>query len=343
MTFDEQMMHRGLQLAALGRGNVAPNPMVGAVIVHDGKIIGEGYHQQFGEPHAEVNAVNSVQQPELLSESTIYVTLEPCSHFGKTPPCADLLVEKKFKRVVVGTLDAHSKVYKKGIKKLEDHGIDVTVGVCQEECRELNKTFFTFHEKKRPFVLLKWAQTKNGFIDNSEGKTGEVSWVSVPEMQVKVHQWRSEFETILVGKNTILNDDPSLTVRAVEGKNPMRLVLDSKLEVPETAKIFDEEVETVIFNIFEESAVGNIHRSKLQKVTPKAVLQVLYDSHFQSVLVEGGKQVLQSFIDAGLWDEARIITGQTSFKSGTLAPEINGQKFKEEVFYGDHISYIRPL
>ncbi len=343
MTFDEQMMHRSLQLAALGSGNVAPNPMVGAVIVHDGKIIGEGYHQQFGGPHAEVNAVNSVQQVELLSESTIYVTLEPCSHFGKTPPCADLLVKKNFKRVVIGTLDADAKVFKKGIKRLEESGIDVTVGVCQEECRELNRAFFTFHEKKRPFVLLKWAQTKNGLLDNSEGKTGEISWISAPETQVKVHQWRSEFESILVGKNTVLNDDPSLTVRAVKGKNPIRIVLDSNNEIPETAKIFNSDVETIVFNQHIESAFGKITHVKVRKINPSTVLQVLFESDIQSVLIEGGKQVLQSFIDANLWDEARVITGKRSFKSGTSAPEIDGQKFKEEVFYGDHISYIRPL
>ncbi len=343
MTFDEQMMHRSLQLAALGSGNVAPNPMVGAVIVHNGKIIGEGYHEQFGGPHAEVNAVNSVQQVELLSESTIYVTLEPCSHFGKTPPCADLLVEKNFKRVVIGTLDAHTKVFQKGIKRLEKSGIDVTVGVCQKECRELNRAFFTFHEKKRPFVLLKWAQTKNGLLDNSEGKTGEISWISAPETQVKVHQWRSEFESILVGKNTVLNDDPSLTVRAVQGKNPMRIVLDSNNEIPETAKIFNSDVETIVFNLHIESAFGKITHVKVRKINPSTVLQVLFESGIQSVLIEGGKQVLQSFIDANLWDEARIITGKLSFKSGTSAPEIDGQKFKEEVFYGDHISYIRPL
>ena len=343
MTFDEQMMLRGLQLAALGKGNVAPNPMVGAVIVHDGKIIGEGYHQQYGGPHAEVNAVNSVQQPELLPESTIYVTLEPCSHYGKTPPCANLLVEKKFKRVVVGTLDAHAKVYKKGIKRLEDQNIEVRVGVCQKECQELNRAFFTFHEKNRPYILLKWAQTKNGFIDNSEGETGEISWISAPETQVKVHQWRSEFQSIMVGKNTVLNDDPSLTVRAVNGKNPIRIVLDSKKEIPETAQLFNAEAETIVFNLEEESAFKNRHYVKVQKLNPSTILQVLFERDIQSVLVEGGKQVLQSFIDANLWDEARIITGKSSFESGTRAPEISGQKIKEEVFFGDHISYIRPL
>ncbi|MFK7784024.1 MAG: bifunctional diaminohydroxyphosphoribosylaminopyrimidine deaminase/5-amino-6-(5-phosphoribosylamino)uracil reductase RibD [Crocinitomicaceae bacterium] len=343
MTFDEQMMLRCLQLAELGKGNVAPNPMVGAVIVHEGKIIGEGYHQQFGGPHAEVNAVNSVENEELLKESTIYVTLEPCSHFGKTPPCANLLVEKNFKRVVIGTLDAHAKVFKKGVKRLEDHGIDVTVGVCEQACLELNRAFFTFHEKKRPFVLLKWAQTQNGLLDNSEGKQGEVSWISAPETQVKVHQWRVEIQSILVGKNTVLNDDPSLTVRAVKGTNPIRIVLDSNNAIPSSTKVKNGEVETIVFNVEKEGEEHGVRYVQLTELSPERILKSLYEQHIQSVLIEGGKSVLQSFIDSDLWDEARVISGKSTFKSGTPAPEINGQKIKEEVFFGDHISYLRPL
>lgn len=343
MTFDEQIMHRCLQLAALGKGNVAPNPMVGAVIVHEGKIIGEGYHEQFGGPHAEVNAVNSVENQELLKECTIYVTLEPCSHFGKTPPCANLLVEKQFKRVVIGTLDAHAKVYKKGVKRLEDNGIDVTVGVCEQECMELNRAFFTYHEKKRPYVLLKWAQTQNGLIDNTSGKQGEVSWISAPETQVKVHQWRSEFQSIMVGKNTVLNDDPSLTVRAFHGKNPIRIVLDSSAELPSTAKIFNEEATTVVLNTQKSSSEGSISFVQLKNLKPSSVLKALYEMDIQSVLVEGGRKTLQSFIDANLWDEARIITGNTEFESGTSAPTIHGHQIREESFFADHISYLRPL
>lgn len=342
MTLDEQMMHRCLQLAALGKGNVAPNPMVGAVIVHDGKIIGEGYHQQFGGPHAEVNAVNSVEHHEILKESTIYVTLEPCSHFGKTPPCADLLVEKQFKRVVIGTLDAHAKVYKKGVQRLEDHGIDVTVGVCERECLELNRPFFTFHEKKRPYVILKWAQTRNGLIDNSAGKLGEVSWISAPETQVKVHQWRSDFQAIMVGKNTVLNDNPSLTVRAVHGRNPIRIVLDSRNELPSDARIFNAEAQTIVFNQERAVAENNVSFIQLSEMNPQMILNSLYEQEIQSVLIEGGKRVLQSFIDANLWDEARIITGTTTFQSGTRAPLISGNVVHEEDFFGDHISYLRP-
>jgi len=343
MTFDEQMMQRCLQLAALGKGNVAPNPMVGAVIVHEGKIIGEGYHEQFGGPHAEVNAVKSVQNEVLFEESTIYVTLEPCSHFGKTPPCANLLVEKNFKRVVIGTLDSHAKVYKKGVKLLEDHGIDVTVGVCENECYELNRPFFTFHEKKRPYVILKWAQTKNCLIDSSEGKQGEVSWISVPETQVKVHRWRHEFQSILVGKNTVLNDDPSLTVRAIKGTNPVRILLDSKNEIPPSAKIKNDEAETIVFNLQQEGKEGSVQYVRLSDLSPQLILESLHKLNIQSVLIEGGRSVLQSFIDTKLWDEARIIEGQHTFEAGTAAPAIRGEKIKEEWFFGDHISYLRPL
>jgi diaminohydroxyphosphoribosylaminopyrimidine deaminase / 5-amino-6-(5-phosphoribosylamino)uracil reductase len=279
----------------------------------------------------------------LLSESTIYVSLEPCSHFGKTPPCADLLVEKNFKRVVVGTLDTHAKVYKKGIKRLEDHGIETTVGVCEIECHELNAPFFTFHEKKRPYVILKWAETKNGLLDNSDGKKGEVSWISAPETQVKVHQWRTEFQSILVGKNTVLNDNPSLTVRALEGKNPIRIVLDSRNEIPSSSNILNPESATIIFNLEKESTENHLHYVKLDQLSPQEILDTLFDQHIQSVMVEGGKSVLQSFIDADLWDEARIITGQTTFETGTIAPKINGEKFHEEVFFGDRIRYLRPL
>lgn len=340
MSIDEHYMRRCLQLAALGKGRVAPNPLVGAVIVHDGHVIGEGYHEQFGRAHAEVNAVASVKDPLLLSESTIYVSLEPCAHYGKTPPCADLLVAKRFKRVVVGTLDVNAQVYKKGIKRLEDAGIEVTVGVCEQECRELNRPFFTFHAEKRPYVLLKWAQTKNGLMDNAAGERGEVSWISAPETQVLVHQWRSEFASILVGKNTVLNDNPSLTVRAVEGNNPVRVLLDSHNEIGDDAAIKNAEAETIVLNVERNERVNTVDYVKLDELSPAAILAELYERSIQSVLIEGGAQTLQSFIDAGLWDEARVITGKTVFESGTAAPRIDGEKKTQKTFYGDEITYI---
>ena len=340
MTHDEHYMHRCLQLAALGKGRVAPNPLVGAVIVCDGKIIGEGYHAQFGQAHAEVNAVASVEDQALLSESTIYVSLEPCAHFGKTPPCADLLVEKQFKRVVVGTLDANAQVFKKGIKRLEDAGIEVTVGVCEKECRELNRPFFTFHSEKRPYVLLKWAQTKHGFMDKASDKKGEVSWISAPETQVLVHQWRSEHQAILVGKNTVLNDNPSLTVRAVKGKNPLRILLDRRNEVALDAAIKNAEAETLVLNLERSETLKNVRYMKLNELSPASILDALYELSIQSVLIEGGAQTLQSFIDANLWDEARVITGRNEFESGTKAPRIEGEKKGQTAIYGDEITYI---
>lgn len=340
MSIDEHYMRRCLQLAALGKGRVAPNPLVGAVIVHNGHVIGEGYHEQFGQAHAEVNAVASVKDPSLLSESTIYVSLEPCAHYGKTPPCADLLVAKRFKRVVVGTLDVNAQVYKKGIKRLEDAGIEVTVGVWEAECWALNRPFFTFHAEKRPYVLLKWAQTKNGLLDNAAGEPGEVSWISAPETQVLVHHWRSEHPAILVGKNTVLNDNPSLTVRAVEGNNPVRVLLDSHNAIGDDAAIKNAEAETIVLNLERNERVNTVHYVKLDELSPAAILAELYARSIQSVLIEGGAQTLQSFIDAGLWDEARVITGRSVFETGTAAPRIDGEKNAQKTFYGDEITYI---
>jgi diaminohydroxyphosphoribosylaminopyrimidine deaminase / 5-amino-6-(5-phosphoribosylamino)uracil reductase len=343
MSSDEQFMHRCLQLAALGKGRVAPNPLVGAVIVYDGKIIGEGYHEKFGQAHAEVNAVASVEDQSLLSQSTIYVSLEPCAHYGKTPPCADLLVDKQFKRVVVGTLDANAQVFKKGIKRLEAAGTEVTVGVCEKACKELNRPFFTFHSKNRPYILLKWAQTINGFIDNASGEKGEVSWISTPETQVIVHQWRSEFQSILVGKNTVLNDNPSLTVRAVKGNNPIRILLDSHNEIAADAAIKDAQAKTIVLNLERSEIVKNVHYVKLNELSPASIVDVLYTLNIQSVLIEGGAHTLQSFIDANVWDEARVITGRNEFISGTKAPKIEGEKKAQTVFFGDEITYIWHL
>ena len=325
MISDEQFMQRCIYLATLGKGNVAPNPLVGAVIVYQGKIIGEGYHQKYGEAHAEVNAVNSVEDQSLLSESTIYVSLEPCAHHGKTPPCADLLVKHKFKRVVIGCTDSFDKVSGKGVEKLRNAGIDVEIGVLKKECRELNKHFFTFHEKKRPFVFLKWAQTTNGLIDSTGLNPGGVTWISVPEVRTLVHQWRSEHMAIMVGRKTVENDNPSLTVREVEGKNPIRIVLDPNGKIPASAKVFNDEAKTLIIT---------------QRMETDDLLSFLYKKDIQSVLIEGGAQTLQSFIDANLWDEACQIIGQNEFESGTQAPIIKGD-FRSETHFGDTLNFYR--
>ncbi len=323
MQKDELYMQRCIDLARLGEGNVAPNPMVGAVIVLNDEIIGEGFHQKYGEAHAEVNAVNSVVNKALLKEATIYVSLEPCAHFGKTPPCADLLVHSKFKKVVIGCKDTFSEVSGKGIQKLKDAGIEVVVGVLEEDCRNLNKRFFTFHEKKRPYVVLKWAQTKDGLIDRlrtDDSKT--INWISTPDTKVLVHKWRSEEHSILVGRNTVLNDNPTLTVREVSGNNPIRIVLDSKVLLPLNLNVFNYEAQTIILNLEKDETIKNIQFKKIKNLEIDSILNALYELNIQSVLVEGGASTLQSFIQSNHWDEARVIVGNTYFEKGLKAPAI---------------------
>ncbi len=329
-------MYRCIELALLGQGNVAPNPMVGAVIVHNDKVIGEGYHQQYGEAHAEVNAIANVKNQDLLKDSTIYVSLEPCAHTGKTPPCADLLVHHRFKRVVIGSLDSFSLVSGKGIERLKNAGIETVVGCLEYECRTLNRHFFTFHEKKRPYVMLKWAQTPNGKIDQGLAD-GKVTWISAPETQTMVHTWRKNHQAILVGRNTIERDNPTLTVRAVSGKNPVRIILDSELKLPTTMNCFNEEAPTIVLNKLKSEVIGSVEYIQLEKMTAQSILDALFERNIQSVLIEGGSATLQSFIDANLWDEARIITGQVDFEQGTEAPVLNLPVVAEEYFFGDTI------
>jgi len=337
MLSDDKFMQRGIELAFLGQGKAAPNPMVGAVIVYQGKIIGEGYHEQFGEAHAEVNAVNSVKDKSILSESTIYVTLEPCSHYGKTPPCADLIVKHKFKRAVIGCQDTFSEVQGKGIDRLREAGVDVEVGCLENECRELNKHFFTFHEQKRPFVFLKWAQTTNGKLDKGISDQ-TITWISSPESKTLVHKWRNAHQAILVGRKTIENDNPSLTVRSISGTNPMRIVLDTELKLPLTHSVFNKESKTIVFNLKKSAVIQEVEFIQLEEMTPKFILKALSDLNIISVLIEGGAKTLQSFIDADLWDEAAILTGTTTFKSGTDAPQLTSQVNHSFEYFGDTIS-----
>ena len=323
MQKDELYMQRCIDLARLGEGNVAPNPMVGAVIVLNDEIIGEGFHKKYGEAHAEVNAVNSVRDKSLLKEATIYVSLEPCAHYGKTPPCADLLVDLQFKKVVIGCKDTFSEVSGKGIQKLKDSGIEVIVGVLERECRNLNKRFFTFHEKKRPYVVLKWAQTKDGFIDQVRtNEVRKINWISTPETKALVHKWRSEEQSILVGRKTVMNDNPTLTVREVTGNNPIRIVLDSKASLPLNLKVFNDEARTIVFNLEKDETIKNIQFIKIKNLEIDSILNALYDLNVQSVFVEGGASALQSFINSNKWDEARVIVGATFFEEGLKAPSI---------------------
>lgn len=331
---DEFYIQRCIDLALKGIGTVAPNPMVGVVIVHNDVIIGEGFHEEYGQAHAEVNAINAVKDQSKLKDSTIFVSLEPCAHFGKTPPCSDLIVQKLFKRVVIGCVDPNSKVAGKGIEKLKNAGINVSVGILENECRELNKRFFTFHEKERPYVILKWAQTKDGFMDkNRNDNDSGVNWITQTETKKLVHQWRSEEASILVGKMTALNDNPSLTVREVEGNNPIRIVLDSNLEVPSTSAVFSNDSPTIVFNTLKRDVADSVEWIVVDKITPSTILSELYRKNILSVFIEGGKQVLESFITEGCWDEARILIGTSEWKEGVEAPIVSSDH-TQEYFYG---------
>ena len=322
MTKDEKYIFRCIQLAQNGLCNAAPNPMVGAVIVHNDKIIGEGYHARCGEAHAEVNAIRSVKDKSLLKESTIYVSLEPCSHYGKTPPCADLIIEQGIPRVVIGCMDPFSLVAGRGINKLRNAGIDVTVGVLEDECRQLIRRFITFHTEKRPYILLKWAQSADGYIDK-ERKDGSPVILSSSLTTMLVHKKRAEYSAILVGRNTALLDNPSLTTRHWFGKNPVRLVIDKDLSLPSSLHLFDGSVRTLVFTQRED--YPNYPQTEFIKldfskdILPQ-IMEVLYQEKLQSLIVEGGSILLQSFIDAGLWDEARIEVSPTLLEKGITAP-----------------------
>jgi len=341
MNIHEKYMIRCLELARKGAGNVSPNPMVGCVIVHNDTIIGEGYHEKYGEAHAEVNAVNAVQNLGLLKESTLYVSLEPCAHFGLTPPCSDLIIENKIPNVVIGTIDSFAKVAGKGIERMRKAGINVQVGVLEKECREINKRFFTFHEKKRPYIFLKWAETTDGFIDfaRSRNEFGEPSWITGEKALVRVHQMRAEEDAIFVGTNTVLKDNPSLTVRHCPGENPIRLVIDNHLRLPKNLNLFDGTVKTLVFNSLKNKESGNIEFIKIdfdKKLIPH-ILKNLYQQNIQSLIVEGGKQLLQSFIDANLWDEAFQFVGNKTFANGIKAPEISGSITHSEKIDSDQL------
>lgn len=313
-------MRRALELAESGRGHVSPNPMVGSVIVQGDRIIGEGWHREFGGPHAEVNAINSVENQTLLSESTVYVTLEPCAHWGKTPPCANLLVEKKVKKVIIAATDTNPLVGGKGIEILKNAGVEVETGVLEKEARWQNRRFFTQIEKQRPYVILKWAQTQDGFVarENFDSK-----WISNSQSRQLVHKWRAEEDAILVGKNTAAYDNPRLDVRVWVGNNPVRVVLDSKLELSHELNLLDQTIPTLIFNTAKGETKENLEWIHLDQITPEAVLKELHSRKIQSLIVEGGSQILRHFIESGLWDEARIFTASTRFDRGIYAPILN--------------------
>jgi diaminohydroxyphosphoribosylaminopyrimidine deaminase / 5-amino-6-(5-phosphoribosylamino)uracil reductase len=329
---DQLWMRRALELAQLGRGSVSPNPMVGCVIVHQGQIIGEGYHQRYGEAHAEVNAIRSVENPALLSQSTAYVTLEPCAHWGKTPPCANLLVEKGLKKVVIAAIDSNPLVGGKGIEILKNAGIEVETGVLESEARWQNRRFFTQIEQKRPYVILKWAQTLDGFVAKNDFSS---KWISGSQSRQLVHKWRAEEDAILVGKNTALHDNPSLTVRDWVGGSPLRLVIDARQELPRSLHLFDGSVPTRCYTSSRSGTFDTLEFVALgPDFTMAEVLADLGKSKIQSLIVEGGSQVLRQFIELELWDEARVFTGNTTFGSGISAPVLN-QKPQESIGVGE--------
>lgn len=361
-------MHRCLELAKLGAGHVAPNPMVGAVLIHDGRIIGEGYHQEYGKAHAEVNCIeDALRSNSLLSKSTLYVSLEPCAHFGKTPPCADLIIKHKIPKVVVGCRDPFKEVDGKGIEKLKAAGVEVKTGVLEEECKDLNKRFFTFHTQHRSYIVLKWAETADGFIATTSPKSPLEEGTFVNRLLISneytnklVHKWRSEEAAILVGTNTAINDDPELTTRLWPGHSPVRLVVDMNLRLPAHLKIFNQSAPTIVFNCkqhSEESEWSILSSKEKMKVKPlyyqvtedinlvHQIANALYQLKIQSVIVEGGTRLLQSFIDEGMWDEARIISNwELTTGNGLRAPTLtNSVLTVEQTIFSDRIEIYKRI
>lgn len=329
MSAQEFYMQRCLDLAKKGIGDVSPNPMVGSVIVYDNEIIGEGYHQKSGCPHAEAEAIASVKDKILLSDSTLYVNLEPCAHFGKTPPCSDLIIKHKIPRVVVGCLDTSSKVSGKGIQKMRNVGLKVVIGVLEDESRKINKNFFAFHEKRRPYVILKWAESVDGFIA-PHNQVGSF-WMTSSASKILTHKWRAEEDAILVGRVTAEKDNPLLTVREVNGNNPIRLVIDKSLKLSDNLSLFNSDTKTIIFNSItsELCRTNQFIRIGFDQIIIN-ILRELYKQNIQSVIVEGGKKTLESFIENNLWDEARVFVADKQLKDGIKAPVIVGKVSSEE-------------
>jgi diaminohydroxyphosphoribosylaminopyrimidine deaminase/5-amino-6-(5-phosphoribosylamino)uracil reductase len=341
---DEVFMRRCLKLAELGAGYTSPNPLVGAVLVHEGRIIGEGYHQKYGGPHAEVNCISSVKETDraLIPHSRLYVSLEPCDHYGKTPPCTDLILREKIPHVLIGCRDPFSKVDGKGIEKLTAHGLQVDYPVLYNESKEMNRRFINFHEKKRPYIILKWAQSVNHKVSGAGGKRVMISNEYSNRL---IHKWRSEEAGIMVGTNTALMDNPELTVRLWDGKNPVRIVVDRTLRLPDSLKLFDGKFLTIVLNQSTDLKAGNILFKKLEPGinTTSSFLSALYSSNILSVIVEGGTQLLKSFLNDGNWDEIRTITNNDLIiPEGIPAPDIEDLQVMSSANYGtDTVRYYR--
>lgn len=350
MTKDEIYIKRCIQLARNGRSNVSPNPMVGAVIVYEDEIIGEGYHICCGEAHAEVNAIRSVKDQNKLKNATIYVTLEPCSHHGKTPPCADLIIEKQIPRIVIGCKDPFVKVAGRGIQKLIDAGREVKVGVLEAECRYLIRNFITFNTLHRPYIILKWAESADGFLDINR-TNGKPAILSTDLTSMFVHKKRTEADAIMVGPQTALLDNPSLTVRNWYGKNPTRIVLDKHLSLPKTLHLFDGNVPTIVYSLKEGVGIThNLEYVTLESSSSALLPQIttdLYNRGIQNLLVEGGSKLLQSFLDDYLWDEIFVEKSRKLLYAGVKAPEITDKnRYADEIYFKEHVwhyVYKQPL
>ncbi|TVQ14201.1 MAG: bifunctional diaminohydroxyphosphoribosylaminopyrimidine deaminase/5-amino-6-(5-phosphoribosylamino)uracil reductase RibD [Bacteroidetes bacterium] len=343
METHEFYMHRCIELAKEGLGKVAPNPLVGCVIVHNNKVIGEGYHREYGKAHAEVNAVNSVKDKSLLKQSTLYVNLEPCCHYGKTPPCTDLIIQHEIPHVVIGAVDPYDAVAGKGISKLRNNGVKVDVGMLKPASMHLNRRFFTFHQKKRPYIILKWAQTADAFIDVERlpGNPKRPTWITSEKLRMLVHKWRTEEQSIMVGTITALKDNPKLNVRDWTGRNPTRIVLDENLTLSSSLHLFDNSQKTIVFN-------QNTNKQQDKTIWIKTdfshpgfldnILHELYKMQIQSVIIEGGQKLLTAFIGKNLWDEARIFQGSKFFEKGLRAPTLPLNKFSQ-IFIGNETLY----
>lgn len=328
----EDYIQRCIDIGKQGLGSTAPNPMVGAVIVKDHQIISEGFTSPYGGPHAEVNAINAVEDTTFLKSATLYVTLEPCSHFGKTPPCSDLIIKHQIPNVVIGCIDDNPEVAGKGIKKLKAAGCNVTVGVLETACKAHHKRFFTFHNKKRPYIILKWAQSQDGFLAPLTKDLQKPVWITNTYSRQLVHKWRAEEQAILVGTNTVTADNPSLTTRDYLGKNPIRIVIDRTKRLPKDASVFDTSSKTLLIS---EDTID------FSKPIASQICEELYENDINSVIIEGGLQTLQTFIHENLWDEARIFTGTLQFKEGIPAPKIQGTLSKDYHILTDNLKVFK--
>jgi|ERR1035437_5656167 diaminohydroxyphosphoribosylaminopyrimidine deaminase/5-amino-6-(5-phosphoribosylamino)uracil reductase len=335
---DEIFMQRCIDLAYNGLGKVAPNPMVGAVLVNGGMIIGEGFHHEYGKPHAEVNAINDAEKRigTIPENSTLYVNLEPCNHHGKTPPCTELIINKGIRRIVIGCIDPNEKVTGKGIERLQNSGCDVLIGIKANDCRALNKTFITYHEKHRPYIILKWAQSKDGYISSGH-QSEKREWISNDYSRKLTHNWRSESQAIMVGTNTVLYDNPSLNSRDWNRQNPIRISLDKELRLPKNMNIFDQSIPTIIFTDKKSSSFKNLEYININfsENVIENILKELYNRNIQSLIVEGGSTLLNSFLINNYWDESRVFVGKIILGKGIKAPEISGNYKQSEPIEND--------